>query len=68
MAREGLTFNRGSTNPRKAVFIFWASCDDKQHRRVHTVPLKFKIAVFLFCFNPSSSNKGFALCRSIERQ
>jgi hypothetical protein len=32
------------------------------------VPLKFKLAVFLFCFNPSHSNKGFALCRSIERQ
>jgi len=32
------------------------------------VPLKFKLAVFLFCFNPSRGNKGFALCRRIERQ
>jgi hypothetical protein len=30
--------------------------------------LKFKLAAFLFGFNPSRSNKGFALCRSIERQ
>jgi len=32
------------------------------------IVLKFKLAVFLFCFNPSRSNKRFALCRSIERQ
>jgi len=32
------------------------------------IVLKFKLAVFLFCFNPSGSIKGFALCRSIERQ
>jgi hypothetical protein len=32
------------------------------------VPLKFKLAVFLFCFNPSRGNKGFALCRRIEGQ
>jgi hypothetical protein len=45
-----------------------------RHMRINNIggytpiPLKFKLAVFLFCFNPSHSNKGFALCRSIERQ
>jgi hypothetical protein len=33
-----------------------------------SITLKFKLAVFLFFFNPSRSNKGFALYCSIEGQ
>jgi hypothetical protein len=45
-----------------------------RHMRINSIggytpiSLKFKLVVFLFCFNPSRRNKDFALCRSIERQ